>query len=80
LALRIAQLTDEGNHTLSATNLSGTNTLALAVRLIPPGSAVGWGNNSFGQLNRLQTATNLISISCGCVAMLAVTDSGSILA
>ncbi len=68
----------DGNLTLTATNIAGSNSVTWNIRLALPGMVETWGDNTYGQSNRPVSLTNAACISAGSYHSLALTDGGTL--
>jgi alpha-tubulin suppressor-like RCC1 family protein len=70
--------TNDGNYTMTVTNIAGTNTLTWDIRLALPGMAETWGSDGSGECDRPVGVTNVAGIAAGEYQSIAVTDSGTV--
>jgi alpha-tubulin suppressor-like RCC1 family protein len=72
---------DEGAYYVIVRNIAGSATSAVwNVKLRLQGEAIGWGNNSGGQLNSSRAETNLVVVTAGLLHNLGVRENGTVYA
>lgn len=71
--------TNEGQYTVSVTNVAGHTNATWNLRLALPGMVEAWGEDDSGECDRPSTLTNAIGIAAGEYQSVAVTETGSIL-
>jgi alpha-tubulin suppressor-like RCC1 family protein len=69
---------NEGNYTVTITNIAGSTNATWDMRLALSGMAEAWGDDDNGECDRPAALTNIAGIAAGEYQSVAVTDSGTI--